>query len=94
MNYTCPRATLFVWLTLALALPRPIAAADVAVPPTGSVEGRVFSPSMGPFINTFSAGNSRFDTFEVNAVPEPSTFALLGLGLGTAGFLARRRRQH
>ena len=65
MNYTCPRATLFVWLTLALALPRPIAAADVAVPPTGIVEGRVFSPSMGTFINNarVSIEALRFETF-------------------------------
>jgi hypothetical protein len=53
--------------------------------PTGTVN------AMGIFTNTFSAGNSRFDTFEVNAIPEPSTLVLVGISLLGVVFLRRRR---
>ena len=76
------------WRTLNFALnniglPFSISGTSVSLP-TGTVN------AMGIFTNTFSAGNSRFDTFEINAVPEPSGVALLGLGL--FGLAARRRR--
>ena len=38
-----------------------------------------------------SAGNNRFDNLTLTAVPEPSTVALAAMGLGLAGFAARRR---
>lgn len=53
--------------------------------PTGTVN------AMGIFTNTFSAGNSRFDTFEVTAIPEPTSTALLGGAL--LGLVALRRRR-
>jgi hypothetical protein len=53
--------------------------------PTGTVT------AMGIFTNTYNAGNSRFDTFEVNAIPEPSTLVLVGISLLGVVFLRRRR---
>lgn len=52
-------------------------------------------------LNSFGAnvlaGISNFgslsSTITVAAVPEPSTYALIGLGLGGAAFMARRRKQ-
>jgi len=43
--------------------------------------GTSFPPFVGDFMNTF----------QVNAVPEPSTFALLGLGTGALLFFRRRK---
>jgi len=41
-----------------------------------------------------SAGNVRIDNIQVNAVPEPSTYAMLALaGAGLAGYTIRRRRR-
>jgi hypothetical protein len=36
--------------------------------------------------------NSGFVTANINAIPEPSTYALMALGLAGVGFAARRRR--
>jgi hypothetical protein len=42
---------------------------------------------------TSGSGNNRMDNVQFNAVPEPSTYALLALaGAGLAGHLMRRRR--
>jgi hypothetical protein len=40
---------------------------------------------------TASNGNNRLDNITLTAVPEPSTVALAAMGLGLAGFAARRR---
>jgi hypothetical protein len=41
-----------------------------------------------------AAGNNRVDNIQFNAVPEPSTYALLALaGAGLAGHMIRRRRR-
>ena len=41
-----------------------------------------------------SAGNNRMDNIQFNAVPEPSTYAMLALaGAGFAGYVIRRRRR-
>lgn len=43
---------------------------------------------------TASQGNVRLDNIQVNAVPEPSTYAMLALaGAGLAGYTIRRRRR-
>jgi hypothetical protein len=48
--------------------------------------------SVGAAYNV-SIGNLTADTrFQTAAVPEPSTYALMGLGLAAAGFIARRRK--
>ncbi len=39
-----------------------------------------------------TAGNNRLDNIQFNAIPEPSTWALIGLGLGFALWSIRRRR--
>ena len=46
----------------------------------------------------FKAGNSNFTSFSstdglVSAVPEPTTYAMLLIGLGLLGFTARRKQQ-
>jgi hypothetical protein len=38
------------------------------------------------------SGSNRIDNIAVSAVPEPSTFGLVGLGIGLGGMLLRRRR--
>jgi hypothetical protein len=41
-----------------------------------------------------SSGNNRMDNIQFNAVPEPSTYAMLALaGAGFAGYVIRRRRR-
>jgi hypothetical protein len=41
-----------------------------------------------------SGGNNRMDNIQFNAVPEPSTYAMLALaGAGFAGYVVRRRRR-
>jgi hypothetical protein len=41
-----------------------------------------------------AAGNNRVDNIQFNAVPEPSTYAMLALaGAGFAGYVIRRRRR-
>ena len=41
-----------------------------------------------------SGGNNRMDNIQFNAVPEPSTYAMLALaGAGFAGYVIRRRRR-
>lgn len=43
---------------------------------------------------TTASGNNRIDNVQFNAVPEPSTYALVALaGVGLAGHLIRRRRR-
>jgi hypothetical protein len=46
----------------------------------------------------FKAGNSNFASFAANdglvsAVPEPTTYAMLLIGLGLLGFTARRKQE-
>ncbi|MBK8016231.1 MAG: PEP-CTERM sorting domain-containing protein [Betaproteobacteria bacterium] len=38
-----------------------------------------------------NANGGRLDVLAVAAVPEPSEYAMMGLGLGILGFVARRR---
>jgi hypothetical protein len=47
----------------------------------------------GDDVSTFGDGDEVIVTVSYNSVPEPGTFALLGLGLGLAGFGASRRRK-
>ena len=52
--------------------------------PTGNID------AFGVFFDTRNA-NQRIDTFEINAIPEPSSVALIGLALAAGLFLRRRQ---
>ena len=57
----------------------------IVADPSGTIHGRIFRPS---------GGEGNWAGFQLRYIPEPSTFALLGLGLfGLAGYGRRRRKR-
>ena len=75
------------WFPLVATLDAPfsIGVTATSLPTIGIVN------SMGIYADTLASGNVRFDTYVINAVPEPSTYARLGLGALALLFLRRRR---
>ena len=57
---------------------------------TLTIVGTASDTAMFVGVESFGRSERRFDNFEVNAVPEPSSAALLGLG-GLALILRRRK---
>ncbi len=55
------------------------------------VEWRGFADNIQMSFNGVEELNANFD-FHTSTVPEPSTYALMALGLGAVGVMARRRR--
>ncbi len=70
---------------------------NVAVDLNGSSSGTSHQFSTNPTIQwiqlTNSATTAIFDSVELSSIPEPSTYALLGLGLGAIVWLRRRNRR-
>jgi len=81
----------FIYHNSVLNVNRLVFSTDLADPTADlSVLARIASPTGVDAINalpTFTSGNF------VSGVPEPSSAALLGVGLVVAGFLARRRQR-
>lgn len=60
----------------------------------GDITGQLIDGVLDPGINLDEAYGAALDNVTVEAVPEPSTFALLGAGLVAAGMLRRKTRRN
>ncbi|MCW5624419.1 MAG: PEP-CTERM sorting domain-containing protein [Burkholderiales bacterium] len=68
---------------------------QILVSGLGGAEGAAIDPVTGDFFfSTFGGGNQvvRVTGFTAPPVPEPETYALMGIGLALLGFMARRRK--
>jgi hypothetical protein len=83
------------WATMPVVLPPNVSGpgAPTTLPTSGTVTGfGIYLPELTD--GSEGTGNFYLDNFAVyGVVPEPSTIALIGLGLGAIGFVAIRRRR-
>jgi len=78
------------WAEMPVVLPPNVSGpgASTTLPATGTVTG------FGIYLPALTDSNFYLDNFTVYAVvPEPSTIAMIALGLGAVGFIAYRRRR-